>query len=356
MIDWISATVPYTHHEPIVGGTVSFFDADGAWTSTREQFALADGSFDSRCTIQTEVDDKVNRIKTALCGQHHFDHVVIGGNPAKFLQGHNLWGSSNLPELAPVFFLAVFESLGIEVDAFTLGRWMRGDYKLHRVDVTEMVDVGGEGEVRETLSSLAQRAHVAHRGRATVNHGTCSWGKRSSRRVVLKAYDKFQELNAGKKHKLPQFLPRRHELNEWARGKVRIESELHSRYLDAAGLRHGYNWHSDTAGLEWSKQLEPLSMSTNIVIHPAALKEMPKRLKKTYTAWASGYDLQAIELMSRATFYRHRTDLLAYGVDIAVPPNDVDKPRTVSLHSVIQCRIAPIPDWALSDKQLYRAA
>ena len=353
MIDWISAEVPFPHDEPIFAGVKCAFDDSGAHLWTMEQFALAEGSFDSRSTVQSVHGTEqahAHLIRTK------FQTVRISGNPAKFMQGHNLFGSDNLTELAPRYFYEVLRAIGREPDEFTLRRWLQGDYKLDRVDVAQMIDVGGPAEVQETLTALAQNSHVAYRGRATVQHGTCQWGKRSARRVCLKAYDKSRELKAGKKHRLHPYLPMRDRLTQLAIGTVRIEAEFHARFLDAQNLRHGSAWHSDTAGLLWSEQIEAITMSTNVTLHPSAIRTMPATYRRTYAAWASGYDVQALELMARKTFYRHRKFLLAYGIDIAVPPTDREKPRTVSLHSVITGRIAKVPDWAMNHPQLYRAA
>lgn len=66
--------------------------------------------------------------------------------------------------------------------------------------------------------------------------------------------------------------------------------------------------------------------------------ELPRHLRATYVCWRDGLPQQ----LSRATFYRHRQELLKYGVDISVPSNIKTLPiriRTVDVAAL------EAPDW-----------
>lgn len=70
------------------------------------------------------------------------------------------------------------------------------------------------------------------------------------------------------------------------------------------------------------------------------ITELSKSLLSTYRMWQAGDDLTV--KLSRATFYRHRRELLPYGVDIAIKSNVVPmRART----RVIQLGPVSMPDF-----------
>lgn len=338
MIDWITVVVPYVHNEPIYGGFSQRFDADGVFKSQREEFRQLEGSWESSVVIKSHFrgGDSVFGSDRA-CSE-----VWVSGNPAKFLQGHNCWGTDNLPALVPHWLVQVFAAAALSVDRFTLKRWIDGDYQLDRVDVTQMVAVEPEASIPDVLGTLVNSASLVHRGRGNVTHGTVTFGKKSGRHTVAKFYDKSAELRT-KRGKPDAFLPRRWEVIEWARGKLRAEWEVHSRELEKRGLRNGSAWHADTAELLWSDLMEKLSVSSQAVLMPDVFRSLSNTLRRTYSAWESGRDLRTS--MSRAQWYRHRKQLLAVGIDIAAPRTDA-RPVVVHLPQFIRSRVAHAPDWA----------
>lgn len=338
MIDWITAKVPIVHPAPIYGGAVLAFDEDGVCKWKRDSFRQLEGSFESSAVCQTYYENNTQA--------HHqmLRTIWISGNPAKFLQGHNLFGPENLPALAPLFFQRVLEAAGVPVSELDVARWESGDYELDRVDVACMLDVGGPQEVRDCLSALAHQSTYINRGRGLVQAGTVSWGKRSGRNTVVKAYDKSAELQGGKRHGLPDAIPHRDALLDYAAGKVRLEVEFHSRALDKLGLRSGRHWHADTASLQWSYAMEKMNLSGQMPLTPDLLKVLPRKLQKTYMQWETGRDLRG--WMTAATFKRHRKELLPYGIDIGQTYDAAVRPRVVSLQRVLQPIPAPAPTWA----------
>lgn len=66
--------------------------------------------------------------------------------------------------------------------------------------------------------------------------------------------------------------------------------------------------------------------------------DLPKHLRATYVSWKYGYPIE----LSRATFYKHRSALLNYGVDISIPNNVHTLPIKVK---TIQLSALSAPDW-----------
>lgn len=351
MIDWITATVPYLHTDLISGGVVMKVDANGEAIWQREQYQQAEGSFSAGSVLRTHWPSDYYWRLCAREGQQRW--LRISGNPAKFLQGHNLFGSENLPAIAPAFFFAVCAASGLNVDEVTRQRWLAGDYRLDRVDVAYMLDVGDRFGVRDTLCALAHQATVTNRGRGTHQAGTVSWGCRSSRNSVIKCYDKETELLAGKKHALPENIPHRDDLLAYTVGKLRVEVEFHSHLLEKAGLREGANWHADTASLRWSQAMESLHIAGQVPLTPQRLQDLPPNLRGTYALWESGRDVRGH--LTKRTYYRHRKQLLAVGIDISQPYRDDYEPRVISLQKVLHPTPAPVPQWALGTPLLAAA-
>ena len=73
----------------------------------------------------------------------------------------------------------------------------------------------------------------------------------------------------------------------------------------------------------------------------------------TYQMWLEGHDLR--QILPARTFYRHRNLLLEHGIDIAIPHvREEQRPsNVVPLKSVLQMRVAEIPDWVQGTAYLF---
>ena len=89
MIDWVSAKL-ICNHDPdkLSSGLVASLDRDGntEWL-VHKKFSV-EGSFSTKVQIQSLTDTQ----------------IYISGNPTKFLQGHNLFGSNDIVGLMGKFF------------------------------------------------------------------------------------------------------------------------------------------------------------------------------------------------------------------------------------------------------------
>ena len=52
-------------------------------------------------------------------------------------------------------------------------------------------------------------------------------------------------------------------------------------------------------------------------------------------------------MLPRRTFYRHRTALLAHGIDIGVKQERVPESNVVPLRAVLHAFPVGVPDWAI---------
>ena len=93
MIDWVTAKLPCNND--LRGGCVAKCDADGNVVWLSESFITVEGSHESSISIK------------ALTPQT----IVVSGNPVKWLQGHNLFGTNDLTLLMATFFSSLYESM-----------------------------------------------------------------------------------------------------------------------------------------------------------------------------------------------------------------------------------------------------
>jgi hypothetical protein len=254
----------------------------------------------------------------------------LSGNPAKFFQGHNLFGSVDHAGLFLAGGIAVRQKLGLfpgpaTAEGFERPRWTR-------LDLTRSYRFPDDAMARAWLRDGASSARTRHGG-AVVREGTVYWGK-GSERWGMKAYLKSDELSArGKGHALSERLPEpvRRELRDWAAGVVRFELQLRSKELQKLGLERAATldaealWSQYWARVQWNRNVdvvEGLDMVDDVAL--------PVYLEGYLARWLRGVDLR--EELSRPTFYRVRSALLrAAGVDIAsAPPHRENGPQAAS--------------------------
>lgn len=335
MIDWVTAIIPCNHSEQIYGGRVACITPDGEieWQVEKKQQVI--GSFESNINVKS-------------LGA---SHLYIDGNPAKWLQGHNLFGSDNLVGLVEQVMQRLIPLLQLSPTISDLQAWNTGDYELKRVDCTAMWALPKRADVRSWLRAAEFQSKSRH-GRPTMRGGTLYFGQHS-RRWSLKFYSKGDELEAsGKGHKLPLEILHRDELIKWADNMLRGELTLRSMQLKEYGLNSGRHWSESTSQEKLMTHIEGLSMAEQFSLTPAILDDLPARLIAVYKLWKDGEDLRG--MYPKATFYRYRSEFLKHGIDIAIrQPSTPD--NVIPLIRVLRPEtIAQVPSWAIRTTLCFR--
>jgi II/X family phage/plasmid replication protein len=335
MIDWVSAVVPLVGAQGLHNGCVIALDSDGneEWTAVRR--LDFEGSYSTRVQLR---------------GRHD-GTLEFSGNPAKLLQGHNLFGSASLVPLMSRTLQYLADRLGLVPSAENLADWRSGAYPLSRVDVAGMIRFDSNKTVRKVLDLTGQHAKTKYQG-ASVRSGTVYIGK-NSRRVSLKLYSKGEEVTSGKKgHGLSSTLaPESHQkLLNYARGMLRSELTLRGMELRERGLERASRWSSAVAMALLRERMNQLELNDTAVLADDLVEGLPGKLVAVYEAWKAGRDIQ--KLYSRPTFYRYRAALLPYGIDIArVQPRAVvtenQYPLGVPLRQILSAPFEGPPDWAI---------
>lgn len=325
VIDWLWCRVRCAASESLRPGVILSVDSDGEVEWQTPKWLQARGSHDSTLGVR------------ARSGE-----LEVSGSPAKFLQGHNAFGSDDLPGLVSAIVERACAQLRLDLSVGERALVDEGLCTLLRVDVNYSFSTGGRANALAWIRAAEQHGYLQHRGRGMLKGTTVVWGSKS-RHWQLKAYCKGQEIEA-KKHRLPDELLHRDTLAGWCDDKLRIELQMNARYLRERRLDLPVNWRSDTPAVLHSEHLGKLLLNGEMKISRSDLANLSRATRQAYELWQSGADVRG--LMSKATFYRRRAELLPFGVDIAVAVPG-SRGNVVPLIRYVEAVPAPIPEWAV---------
>lgn len=337
MIDWVTAKV-YVRHTPINGGGVISYNRAGEVEWDVMKRLPVQGSYDSTIQIRTDMASVQDGAGAVLS---------VSGNLVKFLQGHSLFGTSDLRGLVVATMYRLFELFPdhLSPSETDLVMLRNGLYSLSRVDVTKNLRLGSREDVRQWIRA----AKVVARGRRQAanleKEGTLYLGK-SSRRKTIKVYCKGDEMEA-KGHKLPEAMPdeARNLLHLYGDTILRSELTLRGQSLTDKGLEWGRDWRYDTPEVLYLKEIGALELPENVPFTSKSdVDGLPARLIAVYKLWQEGHDLRVI--YPKATFYRYRAALLAHGIDITAPVRQVETSNVVPLWRYLVAEEAGVPEWA----------
>lgn len=323
MIDWLKLRIPVPAVGRIPGDIVCIFTPEGELKWQKVRAAELRGSYESNVHVSA----------CPVTGA-----LVIDGNPVKFFQGHNVFGTDDVQGLA----WAIIDTVSSALD-FDLANIETSDIDVARVDINRSFACGSLDNARAAVRALAENATMKYRGRGQLSReGTAYWGKHS-RRDALKAYAKGHELLD---HPIAKDHPMRHQLAGFAQQLLRIELVLRSMSLKDRGLSILSRWDEATVDMLYREAMGKLTVPDNIELAPAMLQGLSPRLRLAYSAWTRGDDLRAT--LPRMTFYRYRKELLKFGVDLlSLRPTEARR-GTLQLVNVINAVPVTVPDWAAS--------
>jgi II/X family phage/plasmid replication protein len=237
--------------------------------------------------------------------------------------------------------MAVAKSNNLNPSEADIRQVKEGDYMPQRIDINYMFKLGSNDEVNTWLRAAEFTSKTRH-GRPVLNKNTVYWGK-NSRRWAVKAYNKAEEILA-KNHGLPDTL-KNTKLPAHANSKLRIEVVLRKRELTKLGIEKASQIQTYGLNRLFNEYVEKIDMSQKIILSDEQKSKLPHKLQATYSNWQHGEDLVA--LLPRATFYRHRKELLKHGIDITTLRPKDKAANVVPLVRVLEAGQVEIPEWAL---------
>ncbi len=341
MIDWFRGEIPFLH-VPIPTGRVLSIDLDGTVEWEAVKSIQCRGSYESSIKIRSGGGD----------GKGNATTLLIDGNLAKFLQGHNIFGSLDLNYLV----LHVFKKIctehsehlqsvsGSQLELYkSYSEIKKGNYLVKMLDINFLFELGNDQSVESWLHAAEMVARTRN-GRSCRDKGTV-YLQKNSRRWAMKFYNKYRECIAtkSKKHKLNDYLAKL-GLSDFVLGKLRAELRLMSLELKDMGLTHGRHFTEAKLIALFNEYMGRINMKAQATLIDEQLLKLPRPLQSTYEHWRHGVSLK--DLLPQNTFYRHRRGLLEQGIDITMPPSDPERNNVIPLMRVVEAVPVQIPQWA----------
>lgn len=330
MIDWVTMKIKCDHDGIISNGEVVSLSKDGdsiEWSLVK--YLPVVGSHDATISIRSITQQTIE----------------VSGNPVKWLQGHNLFGTNDLKALIWAFFneLLKIPELKLKPSLQQLHAIKSGKLTISRIDINETWFLNSREEVLAWIDAAGQKMRLKHRGAGQFQGDTLYWGK-SSRRWSIKCYSKGDEINS-KKSNFPDAL-RTPEMLAYADRALRLELTLRSNQLREWLLHDVSHWSADTGKMLLLGLIKGLEMSDNMRLSDEKLKNLKPSVKMAYFAWLGGQDLK--QELKRPTFYRYRSQLKELGIDIGIPKDlNQEDSKVIPLMRVLEAEPVGIPDWAI---------
>lgn len=331
MIDWLSVRIPVRLPCPIEGGRTVKLDREGNVVLTTPHRLMVEGSFSSTLSVRAP----------------SIGELEISGNLAKWLAGHNLWGSDcpvsllwtalrrleGMPGVLP----GSLASIGLD------GPESLGGTIITRIDCTGMLLLPSLGHVKAFIRSAELAGTMSNRGRGVMQEGTLVYGHAKGKAFTRSQIVMYAKGPETMKHRLPALMMEDLEVRSWVDRCLRVEVRLGRLELQERGLRLLSNWREGIALLVWEREMAKLTFSEADTV--VDVTTLPKMYRGTYMAWETGRDCR--QLLSTATFYRHRNAIRDLtGIDISVPPAPKAASNVVSLTEVLAARWVERPSWA----------
>jgi II/X family phage/plasmid replication protein len=312
MIDWGLVLFPIIHH-PINSGEVFSVDPDGEveWRSPKR--VQATGSFDKKISIKS----------VGGTGDGRTTHLWVNGNPSKFLQGHNVFGSDDIIALMSDLFDVIAPQFNLTPTIEELHCIKTGDYELKTVDINYSYGLPTRADVLAFIRALTFKAKTRH-GKSSTKGGTLYFGK-NSQRWAIKFYCKAEEIKTAA-GRIPHDL-QNVGIEKWVDNKLRIELRLLSKELVKLGIVNVKDLMINKVKSLFSAYVGRIDMSEQIALTDDAMMNMANKLRSTYTLWIEGHDLRS--MMSKATYNRHRLELKEHGINIDLRPESTRKSNVV---------------------------
>jgi II/X family phage/plasmid replication protein len=295
-----------------------------------------DGQVKWKTTSAVKHEGSFETSLNVRCDGHR---VTFSGNVSRFGRSDNLFGFDFWECLRRVnAVLAHYElpafTPGVRREEITRGevRYVWSGARVSRIDLTANYEAGSADNAHAYLQWLGSQHVGRHEGRVLGQGETVSWG--GGRRQYWKAYIKHLEMV---RHGCEDTQVIEHCT---ARGVVRFEGTLRSNALTDMGAAYLGDYES---GWAMGQLIRAFKEHSEVVARAEKstddLDDLPKHLRATARDYLAGMDMQ--QRMSRASFYRHRSALLTYGLDIAVRNVRPFQPRI----RVIELRPAEVPSW-----------
>lgn len=144
------------------------------------------------------------------------------------------------------------------------------------------------------------------------------------------------------------------DVHEWLDNKLRVELRLRSKKLKSLELENAYQLTPAKLWALYRQFIGELDMSEQIELNNDQMLKLPAKVLGTYMLWKQGHDLT--ELISKATRYRHRADLMEFGIDINIRCDRREDSNVVPMIRILEAKPAAIPAFFFERGMIHHSA
>lgn len=332
MIDTLSFIIPFMH-TGIKSDRILKIKMDGEIEWETIAHRKIEGTWSSSAIVKS-----LNQVTDT-----HYTKLKIECSP-KFVQGHNTFGTENIQLLIVSILKKLSTTIHSEIPE--IKQFINpknipfSEIQINRIDINRMFQLPNYNDVQNWIRSAIYTSHTRS-GRPTLKHGTIYWNK-NSRRWSFKAYSKLQEI-LETKQKLPQN-PTTEKLLSFLNNLLRLELTLRQNELRDINLKFATDFTETKINDLYTDYLSRINMTEKLHLTATEFDDLPNKVKKTYQLWQAGIDPSLS--MHRATFYRHRMELKAFGIDISTPFAK-NETNIIPLVRVLEAQPISTPDWLI---------
>lgn len=247
------------------------------------------------------------------------DILVLEGSVIGFNQGHNVFGSCDVPDLV----LAGYKAMDLS-EAFKLSKEDRSRVKNDSGLEVKRLDIGVNFALPDSVSATDVLVELAHEmvdkgmNTATYGYGETVYRNQHSQSSALKFYDKAKELTDTKG--LPKNLPNREAIMDFAKSVIRCEVVLRHPKLKTAEMTKPKDCTFALLKSELEAAIGRMNLKRSVRAGLTALdlRDVKQMYHTTYRCWEHGDDLQT--LLEPKAYNRQVAYFKSIGFDITTPP------------------------------------
>lgn len=282
-------------------------------------------------------------------------HLRIIGNPAMFIQGQNIFGTNDINALTKRVAIRIAKKLKIEPTKENRLDWKKGNYDVHRLDITYNFVLPSRQSVSEWLDKAfsclrsGKQLVEAIRHSTARNVETIMIGKSSNYNSV-KFYNKYEQLQNKAYLLQSSDDPVAEQLLDYSKNLLRCEIRLNKDYLKSFNLTKASSLTNEVLDLHYFGKLDRVAMGSSTILPRKDVADLKPTQRLAYELWSKGGDARAV--VSESTFDRLRKVILEFGLDIRCP--FVDQVDEKSLRSYLDpANVAQAPEFLKNTTWLF---
>lgn len=234
---------------------------------------------------------------------------------AKFLTGHNVFGSEELRQIVLDICKRVCQYMKIQPTAAEKQAIKSGDVRLYRVDLAAHFRLPSNFTVRSFLTALKMQLAFTQNSFATYADETLYVNQRSDMKPI-KLYGKGEEVAY---RPLPSDLPDRQAIESYAQNLVRVELTMRSRYLRRAKMSQVKDWDKAAAHEVFKEDILALKLMDKSLLQGEPVLGLSNLQNSIVALHAAGVDLATVIKNERQLKTHIKAIFEATGVDVRVP-------------------------------------